>query len=322
MSDGTSGQGGASGGGDLGGGAPEGSGTGAAVDVLLPFYGDPGLLREAVASVLAQRERAWRLVVVDDGHPDPATAPWLRGLAGQDERVEYHRNERQLGAGGNYRRCVELARAPLAVVMGADDVMLPGYLSRVRDLHARTAAAVVQPGVVVVDGAGDRVRPAADRVKGLLAPRGRRPLAVAGEELATGLLHGNWTYFPSLCWRTDVLRRHGFRPGWEVVQDLALLLDVAASGEPLVLDDEVVFAYRRHGGSDSAVKAVSGSRFDEERRLLDGAAADMAARGWARAARAARWRATSRLDAASLLPVAVRGRDLAAARRLLAHALG
>jgi len=293
----------------------------AAVDVLLPFYGDPMLLREAVGSVLAQQDDAWRLVVVDDGHPDPSTEPWLRDLAARDGRVEYHRNEHQLGANGNYRRCVELARAPLAVVMGADDVMLPGYLARVRALHEGARAAVVQPGVVVVDGEGARVHPAADRVKALLAPRGPRPLAVAGERLATGLLHGNWTYFPSLCWRTDVLRRHGFRPGWEVVQDLALLLDVAVSGEPLLLDDEVVFAYRRHGGSDSAVKALSGSRFDEERRLLDRAATDLAALGWHRAARAARWRSTSRLDAASLLPVALRRGDAPALQRLLRHAL-
>ena len=36
------------------------------IDLLLPFYGDPALMRQTVASVLAQECDDWRLVVVDD----------------------------------------------------------------------------------------------------------------------------------------------------------------------------------------------------------------------------------------------------------------
>jgi hypothetical protein len=136
----------------------------------------------------------------------------------------------------------------------------------------------------------------------------------------TSLLHGNWTYFPSLCWRTDVIRRIGFRPDFNVVQDLALLMDVLLDDGALALHPTVAFQYRRHAGSDSAVKTLGGSRFDEEKRYFELIAGTLAERGLPRAARAARGHVTSRLHAAALLPLAARNRDRAAVARLLRHA--
>ena len=58
-----------------------------------------------------------------------------------------------------------------------------------------------------------------------------------------------------------------------MVQDLALLLDVVAAGGSMVLGDETVFLYRRHPGSDSALRAATGTRFDEEREFFSTMAA-------------------------------------------------
>ncbi|MGW0036806.1 glycosyltransferase family 2 protein [Gordonia sp. NPDC003376] len=262
------------------------------IDVMMPYYGDPGQFRHSVRSVLAQSDRDFRLVVVDDCYPDPHPREWLLGLG--DGRVEYVRNETNLGVNGNFRRCVELVAAPWFVVMGCDDVMLPDYLSTVRRLAEQNpGAAVIAPGVEVIDADDAVVRPLGDRIKSVLAPRSAGVLS--GERLAAGLYHGNWTYFPSLLWNTDAVRQVGFRPGLEIVLDLALLVDLAAAGGSLVHDPTVVFRYRRHGDSVSSVQAVDGRRFAEENAFFDGEAARCAALGWGRAARAARWHATSRL---------------------------
>ena len=77
------------------------------VEFLLPFYGDPDLLRETIRSVLDQTDPDWTLTVVDDGYPDPEVEAWIRGLA--DDRITYHRNETNLGANGNYRTAITLA---------------------------------------------------------------------------------------------------------------------------------------------------------------------------------------------------------------------
>ena len=296
--------------------------AGAAIDVALPYYGDVDLMKLAVRSVLGQQFDNWRLLVVDDGYPDPEPARWFAEEV-NDKRVHYQRNPTNLGANGNYRKCLDLVTAPIVVVMGADDVMLPNFLQVAADaLAAFDAAAVVQCGVAVIDGHGRLVRPLGDRVKEHYAPSVRTATMLAGEELAASVLRANWTYFPSLAWRTESMRRIGFREGLQVTQDLALLLDTARAGGGLVVDPTLAFLYRRHLQSDSSVKALDGRRFDEERALFAAEAADFANRGWPKAARAARWHTTSRINALSLLPIAIRSGGVTALPKLGRHIVG
>lgn len=260
---------------------------------MMPFYGDVAQFREAVTSVLDQSDPDLRLVVVDDCYPDPTPREWLASL--NDARVRYLRNDTNLGVNGNFRRCVDLVKADWFVVMGCDDVMHADYLATVRTLTLHHPdASVIAPGVDVIDENGRTVRPLGDRMKNVLAPS--HATVLSGERLATSLYHGNWTYFPSLLWRTAAVRAVGFRPGLEIVLDLALLVDLAADDGSLVYDPEVVFSYRRHRASVSSVQAVDGRRFDEENRFFAAEAERCAARGWPRASRAARLHATSRLN--------------------------
>ncbi len=290
------------------------------VDIMLPFFGDPDLLRRAVRSVLDQRRTDWRLTVVDDGYPDRTIEPWFAGLA--DERVRYLRNPERLGAQPNNRLCLSYVEREYFVMMGADDLMLPDYLDTVLRLHeSAPGAALVQPGVEVMDGNDVPVRPLADRVKAMLAPRGRGPRVVSGEPLAVSLLRGNWLYNPSLCWRTAALAEITIPESADVF-DLALPLDVIAAGGRMVVDDEVCFRYRRHRTSDSGSGAQAGNRFPEEKRFFAAEARRMRERGWDRAAAAARWHVSSRLNAAVQLPGALARRDTGALRVLAAHVGG
>ena len=289
------------------------------IDVLLPFYGEPELMRLAVRSVLDQDTTGWRLVIVDDCYPDAATSDWLFSL--QDPDVVYVRNERTLGVNGNFHRALSLATAEHVVFMGCDDLMEPGYVAAVqRAIAQHPAAAIVCPGVQVIDDAGRAVEPLVDRVKRFLRPSADGSVTLAGEDALVSLMSGNWTYFPSLCWRRDVITDIDFRPEYGVVLDLGLLVDVLVAGGELVVLPDRLFRYRRHAGSESATKTVVGARFEEERRYFGTIATELDRSGLRRAARAARGHVTSRLHAASLLPVAARNRDRAAMARLLRHA--
>ncbi|MEW1865735.1 glycosyltransferase [Streptomyces sp. NBC_00669] len=289
------------------------------LDIMLPYYGDPALMRDAVRSVLAQTDPDWRLTVVDDD-TRPGVPEWFAGL--DDHRVRYFRNEQNLGVTGNFRRCVELADYPYTVLMGCDDLMRPGYVATVRAARADLpGAAMYQPGVRVIDGEGRPVHTLVDTVKRRLystAPERRARLG--GEELAVSLLRGNWLYFPAMCWRSDLLKEVGFRTDLTVVQDLALTVELLLRGEELVTDPEICFDYRRHVGSESSAQAVSGSRFEETRRLLLELAADFDALGWHRAARTARRHLSTRLHALLMVPGALRRRRLDTARELTGHA--
>ncbi|MBW0089540.1 glycosyltransferase [Pseudonocardia sp. KRD-184] len=294
------------------------------VDVMLPHYGRLDLVQDTVRSVLAQDDPQWRLTVVDDSGdlPDQGLAAWCESL--DEPRVRYLRNERNLGINRNFQRCVDLVEHELAVVIGMDDLMLPNHVGTVRRAHAaHPGVAMVQPGVEVVDGDGVPTRTLVDVSKRwVYAPRVSAPTVLAGEELAASLLRGNWLYFPSICWKAGPLQRTGFRDGLSVVQDLALVLDLVLAGESLLVEPTTCFRYRRHGGSVSSAHAVDGRRFAEERGFFLDSADRMAARGWPRAARAARRHTSSRLNALVQLPVAVRSGQRDGMRALARHAFG
>jgi glycosyltransferase involved in cell wall biosynthesis len=274
------------------------------LDIMMPYYGSFDHLREAVESVLAQSDPDWRLTVVDDVYPDPAPGQWVAAI--DDARVRYIRNETNLRPSRNYNKSVGVAESEFVVIMGCDDVMLPGYVARVHELIAQFPAAdVIQPGVSVIDEHGKTSLPLADRVKGWYRFGGSGARSYSGETLASSLLRGNWTYFPSLVWRRDLLAKTGFRTDLDVVQDLAMLFEITKAGGTLVLDDQVVFSYRRHSKSVSAVTGPDGSKFRQERTLFDEAVAACTALGWPRAAGVARRHVTSRLNALTELPGAI-----------------
>lgn len=290
------------------------------IDLVVPYWGEPRYLRELVASVLAQTDPRWRLTVVDDAYPDPWAEEYLADLG--DERIAYVRNAANRGITDVFQQCADLVRGEIAAFPGCDDLLLPDYVTVVLDAHERFGEAdIIQPGVRVVDGQGRHVAPLADVVKQrLLRPGGREPRMLGGEPLATGLLHGDWLYWPSLAFRREALRRTRFRPGLPIVLDLALVLDLVCAGSRLLVDPRECFAYRRHATSASSTTAVDGVRFRGEREFFDLAARQMAALGWTRAARAARLHVTSRVHALTLLPSVLRHRD-ASAGVLLRHAL-
>ncbi len=292
----------------------------AALDVFIPFWGDPELLYATVDSVRRQTDQDWVVTVVDDCYPDPTVAEHFAAEA--DPRIRYLRNEVNLGITDNYQRCRDLATAELMMFLGCDDLMHPQFVETVRAAHAEfPSAATIQVGVQVVDEHDAPIDPLTDKVKRAVRPRVRRRAELSGERLATSLLRGAWHYWPALVFRTEAINRYPFREGLPIIQDLALLIDMTAAGETLVLDPTVCFSYRRHTQSASATSLLRGTRFADERRYYASAAAQMSRHGWPRAARTARNRWTSRLHALTLTPTALRGRDRAGLRSLVTHAV-
>ena len=289
------------------------------LDVFIPFWGDPGLLYATVESVRAQTDPDWLITVVDDCYPDPTVAEHF--AAEKDPRIRYLRNDVNVGITDNYQRCRELAERELMMFLGCDDLMHPRFVETVRAAHAEfPRAASIQVGVQVIDEHDAPIDPLTDKVKRAIRPRVERRTELSGERLATSLLRGAWHYWPALVFRTEAVNRYPFREGLPIIQDLALLIDMTAAGETMVLDPTVCFSYRRHTQSASATSLLHGNRFSDERRYYASAAAQKSTQGWSRAARTARNRWTSRLHAVTLLPTALRRRDRAAVRSLVDHA--
>lgn len=293
-----------------------------ALDIFIPYWGDTNYMRQAVDSVLAQTSDNWRLTVVDDAYPSDEVRRYVEGM--DDARISYLRKDTNEGITENFRTCVALATQDILMVMGSDDVLLPNYVDVALRAHEEFPRAwIIQPGVQVIDETGKAAAPLADVVKQrLVKPRGSEARVLSGEVLAVSLLHGDWLYWPSLAFRTDKIRNYDFRDGFPVIQDLALILDMVLGGAELLIEPEICFEYRRHTSSASAAKLFDGSRFDGERDYFELAERLCEAKGWRRAARAARFRLTSRAHAVLFVPSALRQGSAGPLGTLLRHAFG
>jgi glycosyltransferase involved in cell wall biosynthesis len=275
-----------------------------ALDIALPFYGDVAFMKQTVQSILNQSDPNWRLVVVDDGYPDDTLPGWFASL--EDQRVEYQRNVQNLGANGNFQKCLGLLSAEYCLVMGADDLLEPNFVERVNELiKANPGIAMIHPGVKVIDEKNELISTRSDQVKKSIRESQSSSKVLSGESLARSLMKGNWMYFPSIVWKTKTIQEIGFRPGFHVCQDLGLAMDLIMQGGEMALIEDDIFRYRRHQESDSSIKAINGERFKDEKHFFKVMAKDLRKIGWKSAAKAAKIHSTSRLHAASLIPACI-----------------
>lgn len=275
-----------------------------ALDIALPFYGDVAFMKQTVQSILDQSDPNWRLVVVDDGYPDDTIPNWFESL--KDERIEYQRNVNNLGANGNFQKCLGLLSADYCLVMGADDLLEPNFVERISEfIVAHPGVSMIHPGVKVIDEKNELISTRSDQVKKSIRQSQSSSKVLSGEPLARSLMKGNWMYFPAIVWKTKTIQEIGFRPGFQVCQDLGLAMDLIMQGGEMALIDDEIFRYRRHQESDSSIKAFNGERFKDEKHFFNVMAKDLKKIGWQSAAMAARFHSTSRLHAASLIPACI-----------------
>lgn len=99
--------------------------TGPHVSVCIPVYLGEQFLGETIRSVLDQTYENFELVLLDNASPD-ATATIARSF--RDPRIRIETNLTTLPQPDNWRRAVELCRAPLVKLVCADDLLHPRCL--------------------------------------------------------------------------------------------------------------------------------------------------------------------------------------------------
>jgi Glycosyl transferase family 2 len=100
------------------------------VRVVVPCYGYAEELPGCVATILAQRGVDVRVLIVDDGSPDPTPAVAAR-LMEADDRVEYRRHLKNSGLIATANDGMIWAmEADYWSLISADDLLVPGALAR------------------------------------------------------------------------------------------------------------------------------------------------------------------------------------------------
>jgi glycosyltransferase involved in cell wall biosynthesis len=210
-----------------------------AVSVIVPTYNRLPLLRETMASVLAQTFGDLELIVVDDGSTD-GTAEYVRAMT--DARVRLV----ALSHGGNVSRArnagVAASRARWLCLLDSDDVWLPTKLERqIRETEAAGARwSYTRYELMTADGAPTPFRSGdSAAVSGWIA----RPLLT--DELGV-------TICAAMMERSLVDEAGGFRERFPFRQDFDLVMRVALRAPAHAVDEALVRA-REHTGRRTTV---------------------------------------------------------------------
>lgn len=110
------------------------------VSVVMPARNAARTIESAIASVRAQTDPRWELIVVDDGSTD-GTATLVERLAAEDPRIRLLRNAVAAGPGPARNRAIGDARGRWLAFLDSDDLWDPAKLERqLAFMHARGAA--------------------------------------------------------------------------------------------------------------------------------------------------------------------------------------
>ncbi len=221
------------------------------VDIIVPCYNYAHYLESCVTSILSQRDVDVRVLIINDCSPDH-TDKIGSELAASDPRVEYLKNEQNLGLIGTANRgLLDWACADYALLLSADDLLTPGSLARacaVMD-HHRDVHLVYGRAVLIGDEFGAAEMPADE--------------GDAEYQLIDGrdFIQRNFTHFNPVPSPTAVVRTHvqkelgGYLPQFPHTSDMEMWMRFAAGG-PIGVIKNVQACYRIHASSMSAEKLM------------------------------------------------------------------
>lgn len=209
--------------------------------VMIPTYNCASFLEETLASVLAQDPGpdVMQIEVVDDASSDDPRAVIMRMAA---DRVQFHRQSRNLGVSRNLTDCIRRARGEIVHLLHGDDAVLPGFyaaMDRAFAEHSDIGAAFCRHIFLDARGRRDGLSPLELERSGVL-PDAAAYLA-AEQRIMT----------PSICVRRAAYERvGGFHESLVCAEDWEMWVRIAAS-HPIWYETEPLALYRMHEDSNT-----------------------------------------------------------------------
>jgi glycosyltransferase involved in cell wall biosynthesis len=211
------------------------------VSIGLAVYNGEQFLEETLNSLLDQTYPYFELIISDNASTD-RTEEISRAYAASDDRIRYHRNERNLGLAGNYNRVFALAEGEYFKWAAADDVCRPKYLARcVEVLDREPTVVLAYPRTQFVDAAG--------RNLDIHDPGWDLRSDDAHERMRYVIFAGHWVNAVVGLIRTSALARTRLMPTYSV-GDRRVLGELSLLGKFYEIP-ETLFVRRLHPGSSS-----------------------------------------------------------------------
>ena len=175
------------------------------VTICVPTYQAQATLARTLASLQRQSYAHIEILIVDNASSDQ-TVEIARRLGEGDPRVKVVTSATNVGAEGNFRRCVEIATGDIVGLLHADDLYDERMIEKQVDYllrHPQSAAVFVEAFLIDADDRqfGDRRTPA------MLAGSGDAQTHAFWPVFRAVLRHHNFLMTPSVLVRRDVYKQ-------------------------------------------------------------------------------------------------------------------
>jgi glycosyltransferase involved in cell wall biosynthesis len=229
--------------------------------VMIPAYGKSPYLRQTLESAVKHLPLEVPITVIEDTSNESN----IENLVKEFSRVQYVKNDKRLGIGGNFNKSIELSTGVFTQICGSDDIFLDNPLKDFdKDKLVQSNISAIGLDVEVINETGKVVKTIPDLVKRILRPSLKKITIFQNNKIFSNLMLGDWLYFPAILWKTDTLKQTKFGGNFHTAMDLDILIRLLNADEKIAFIKSKVLGYRRHDQSASSLYAKSIGRFDEE----------------------------------------------------------
>jgi glycosyltransferase involved in cell wall biosynthesis len=257
------------------------------ITFTVPFYENEALLKKTVESVIAQSIPDWTLIISLDSKLSETFSEYLTRL--NENRVSViENNSTNKGICGNWNNCINAADSEYITILHSDDELAPNYIATMLSaINEAPEHALYFCDVNIIDINSKPTFSFADKVKDYIKPS-KSTLKVEGDNGLASLLKGCYIFCPSICYRSDVLKKYKFRETWKMVLDLDLYARLLMDGFSFYRANKKAYRYRRHDNNQTAKLTKDFKRFDEEVALYEYLTHKAKENGWNKTERIAR----------------------------------
>jgi len=232
------------------------------LEVVIPAYGDSPYLKATLESAIRNLSQNVKITVLEDPSDSKHVAEIVKDFS---NRVGYQVNANRLGIAGNFNKALEISQAKFTLICGSDDLLIGDISKELETINQETFAAVTSCSQII-DSNDQKIRPLPDIIKKIIAPRIKGPKIYNNKNFFNHLMLGDWLYFPSIAWNTEILKKEKFSEEFHTAMDLDIFVRLIEKDYKIYHFPVTKFAYRRHSASASSLYAYQTGRFLEELR--------------------------------------------------------
>lgn len=211
------------------------------ISVAIPTYNRKDYLREAIASVLADKDLDLELLIIDTNSPVN-----VKEIVDSfpDPRLKYHFYPTNLGMVGALNECIDLCTGEFVLILNDDDRVLP------HGLRALSQALISEPEAGLAIGSVLLINEKSEQF-GNKQEVAAEDICVTGAAFYRDYITGKIPVQPSTIFvRRSVLKQAGYYDGsFEYGPDMDLLLRTALESKKVCLLADSLGEYRIHEGA-------------------------------------------------------------------------